>query len=298
MKLFYYQRPDGLPNFGDQLNCWLWPRLLPGFLDEDETIVFIGIGTLLNHLLPQRISNAKTVIVFSTGAGYESRLRQIPQHWKIYCVRGSLSAKTLGLSKNLAIADAGILVRKFYQSDSLKSYQYAYMPHINHAKFSASIIQAVCESLGWKYIDPREPIEQILTTITKTKVLLAEAMHGAIIADALRVPWIPIITSPRILKSKWQDWCSSIHCTYKPYHLSPLVPGYPRYARGMRSSIAASFYWSQSLQQFPIIAPNCFEKQLIKVSKMATPNLSLDTKIEQLTTQLEEKLEQLKFDFG
>jgi succinoglycan biosynthesis protein ExoV len=298
MKLFYYQRPDGLPNFGDQLNCWLWPQLLPGFFDQDETTVFVGIGTLINHLLPQRISHAKTVIVFSTGAGYDQRLTQIPQHWKIYCVRGQITAKTLGLSTDLAIADAGILVRRLFKNQSSKHYKYAYIPHIHHAKFSASFMKQTCESLGWKYIDPRDPIEQILITINQTQVLLAEAMHGAIIADALRVPWIPIITSPRILKSKWQDWCSSIHCSYKPYYLSPLIPEYPRYAAGIRSSIAAFFHWSQSLQQFPLIAPDNFEKQLIKVTQLATPSLSSESKIEQLTTQLEAKLEQFKHDFG
>ena len=59
MKLFYCQLPDG--NFGDELNTYLWPRLLPDAfdgtvpyrpkatprveLDDPAETFFIGIGT-------------------------------------------------------------------------------------------------------------------------------------------------------------------------------------------------------------------------------------------------------------
>jgi succinoglycan biosynthesis protein ExoV len=297
MKLFYYQRPDGFPNFGDRLNTWLWQRLLPNFLDEDETTIFVGIGTLINQLLPQRVSSAKKVIIFSTGVGYEQPLTTIPSHWKIYCVRGKLSAKRLGLSPDLAIADGGILVGRCFQSHLPKIYEYAYMPHIHHTKFSAPFIQKTCDAIGFKYIDPRDSIEQVLSTISQTKILLAEAMHGAIVADTLRVPWVPIVTSPRILKLKWQDWCSSVNLPYQPDHLYPLIPGYPRYGRGIQSAIAACSHWSQSLQQFPLFHSYSLEQQLMKVSQSAQPVLSSEGRIEQLSVQLEQKLAQLQQDF-
>ena len=34
MKLHYFHSPHG--NFGDDLNGWLWPKLLPGLWDEGE----------------------------------------------------------------------------------------------------------------------------------------------------------------------------------------------------------------------------------------------------------------------
>ena len=40
-KMFFY---DGKSNFGDELNPWLWPKLLGSRLDEDESEIFLGIG--------------------------------------------------------------------------------------------------------------------------------------------------------------------------------------------------------------------------------------------------------------
>lgn len=48
MKLCYYKLPNGEQNFGDSLNLWLWNKLIPGILDNNESVAFIGIGSLIN----------------------------------------------------------------------------------------------------------------------------------------------------------------------------------------------------------------------------------------------------------
>ena len=304
MKLFYYKRKDRASNFGDQLNNWLWPQLLPGFFDEDETTTFIGIGTLLNQILPQRIPQAKQLIIFSTGVGYEQPLKTLDKNWQVYCVRGKLSAKKLGLSTDLAITDGAILTRRLYQPSLQKSYRYSYMPHIHHATFAGEIWQRICEQIGFHYIDPRASIDQVFSSISQTEVLLAEAMHGAIIADTFRVPWIPMITSPRILAFKWQDWCSSIGVKYSPYSLSPLVKSYPKYARGIRSTFPALIHWKNSFLQFPNLSQIWQEQeqlygiQLLKIAETGRQQLSSDAKLERLTVQLEEKLDLLRTDWS
>lgn len=298
MKIFYYQRPDQLTNFGDILNLWLWERLLPGIFDEDETITFVGIGTLLNNLLPLRIPKAKKVIVFSSGAGYEKKLNSIPSHWHIYCLRGFLSAKKLGLPEELVVTDGAILVRRLFRPTGQKISPFAFMPHIHHAKLAGTAWQEICTQIGFQYIDPRWPVEQVLSAISQTEVLLAEAMHGAIVADALRVPWIPVVTSGRIWPFKWQDWCSSLDLEYRPHHLMPLLDSYPRLARGLRSSLKAIQHWAsccQPPQLFDFIPlgrdrQQFLASQLLHLTQNVSPGLSGESKIEQLTVELEKRL--------
>lgn len=302
MKLFYYQRPDGLSNFGDQLNPWLWERLLPGAFARGESDVFIGMGTLLNHLLPQRVASAKKVLIFSTGAGYEGKLTAIPDHWRIYCLRGLLSARQLGLPDALAVADGALLVRRLFEPAGGKVSAFAFMPHVHHAKAAGTAWAEVCRQVGFQYIDPSWPVERVLSAISQTGVLLAEAMHGAIAAEALRVPWIPIITSPRILTFKWHDWCSSVGLDYRPHYVMPPGQFYPPSARGLRSSIRYGRYWLNWLSQPPWRTLSHFSgerrdwvaAQLEQIAYRGHPQLSRDSRIEQLTVTLEEKLAQLK----
>lgn len=298
MKIFYYRRRDGQPNFGDELNTWLWPQLLPNFFDDDESTQFVGTGTLLNHRLPERTTTAQYLIVFSSGVGYEQPLLNIPSHWHIVCVRGPLSANRLKLPHKTAITDGGILVRRCFSPSGQKTSSYAFMPHIHHANFADVAWKTLCGEVGINYIDPRWPIERILEAIDQTEVLLAEAMHGAIVADAVRTAWIPVITSPRILSFKWQDWCASIGVPYNPWRLLPLSD-YPKYARGLRSSLQAGWLrtkWGQqtlAFQPAQILGQSTADN-LASLLKYGQPTLSKDSTIERLTIQLEEKLSSLK----
>lgn len=63
MNLYYYQ--DSVGNFGDDLNVWLWPKLLPGLFDQDDGLLFVGIGSFLRYKVP--VSPFK--IVFGSGVG-------------------------------------------------------------------------------------------------------------------------------------------------------------------------------------------------------------------------------------
>ncbi|MEL7357366.1 MAG: polysaccharide pyruvyl transferase family protein [Cyanobacteria bacterium J06555_13] len=249
MKLFYYQRPDGQPNFGDELNHWLWPQLCSDIFDDDDKTVFVGTGTLLNNKLGDRISNADQLTIFSTGAGYEQPMKRIPTHWHIHCVRGPFSARLLGLPEKKAITDGGVLVATVFQSASPRT-GCSFMPHIHSADAAADRWQRICEQADIHYIDPRWPIEKILEAIASSTHLIAEAMHGAIVADALRVPWTPVTSSPRIYAFKWQDWCASMQLPYLPHRLPPLID-YPRWGRGLRSGTFSLRHWLRSGLESP-----------------------------------------------
>ncbi|MDJ0703216.1 MAG: polysaccharide pyruvyl transferase family protein [Leptolyngbyaceae cyanobacterium MO_188.B28] len=306
MRLIYYQRRDQLSNFGDQLNPWLWRKLLPGVFDQASSTVFVGIGTLLNSALPERVAQAEQVNIFSTGVGYEKPLKQVSPSWRIYCVRGPLSAQKLGLPKRIGIADGGILLRRFFTPSPQKLTKFAFMPHIHHAKCAGLVWRHLCSQLDIGYIDPSWSIEQVLAAIGQTETLLAEAMHGAIAADALRTPWIPIVTSGRILGFKWLDWCASVGLKYRPQYLKPLTSIYPRLTSGTQSSTRAARHWSRCIRQQPIEALAHLGKdeqqqalyQLRHIMRNTRPNLSKEEKLEQLTLALEERLQQLVKDLN
>ena len=218
MKLYYYKHSTCL-NFGDDLNPWLFSKLLNGMLDDDENELLIGIGTLLNDKIP--CTSKK--IIFSSGAGYGTGLPIIDDTWKIYCVRGPLTAKLLKLDNKLAIIDGAVLVKELYKSVTYtKNWKYSFMPHISTASSGGTLWRKVCEELNFGYIDPRDETEKIIQDIKSSEVLITEAMHGAIVAETFRVPWVPVVTNNEIFPFKWHDWCSSIGIEYDPVKLLPL----------------------------------------------------------------------------
>ena len=79
MHHFYFQ--DDMPNFGDDLNDWLWPQVFPDLFDDDENHLFIGIGSVLNHKLPK----AQKYTVLGAGWGYGTA-PNIDDNWNILSI--------------------------------------------------------------------------------------------------------------------------------------------------------------------------------------------------------------------
>ncbi len=313
MKLFYYKTTNPSKNFGDEINPWLWPRLLPPF-DNNTQDIFVGIGTVLNDAAPAVVNSADNAIFFSTGAGYGRSLRfQRPLNWRIYCVRGPLSASRLKLSPQAAITDGAALLKRFFDpiASADRIHHFSYMPHFRHG--SPHRMKAVCERLGIHFIDPSGEVEDVILEISQSEVLISEAMHGAIVADTLRVPWIPVRTSPKILLFKWQDWCASVKLPYeyqlikgvkslsKSDYLYPIRPFLQR--QGSVASLFDGVSISSSFRFCEIGKPaemseeslDALCKQLTAVTQV-TPYLSRETYLESLVVRLEERLDDLKQD--
>jgi Polysaccharide pyruvyl transferase len=211
MKLYYYQ--DSAGNFGDDLNAWLWPRLIPDLLGSDDGVLLVGIGTLLNNRIPA----ASTKLIFGSGAGYGAKPR-IDGSWKFLCVRGPLTADALDLPPELAVTDSAALVNRLAPVVE-KRHAASFMPH-HASKIRAEVdgldLSGICERSGVHYIDPSGEPSSILTEIQASKLVLGEAMHACIVADSLRVPWIPVRLYDHILSFKWWDWCRSLELEYAP----------------------------------------------------------------------------------
>lgn len=206
MKLIYHKGK----NFGAALNPHIFYRLFPNFFDNDEGKILWGIGSIIG--LRQHHSQKK--IVFSSGyaAGDPSTDGNIPKidsSWDIRCVRGPLTAKILNIDKKLAVSDGAILLKTYYNDKSEKKHMYSYMPH--HVSFNMySQWEKLLSDCDVNLIDPRADVETILREINTTEFLISEAMHGAIAADALRVPWLGVKAYPYINDFKWIDWAASL----------------------------------------------------------------------------------------
>lgn len=316
MKLIY--APGA--NFGDALNPYIWEKLLPGILDNNEDTAFVGFGTILNNTyLPKWTSKARQRVIFSSGVGYGNGkgVPSLNDSDKIYCLRGPLSAQKLGMPKELAITDGAVLIRRLFKTNIPKAYKFSYMPH--HLQAS-DFWSSVCDRLDFGYIDPRWSIEKILLSLAETEVLLTEALHGAIVADALRIPWIPIVTHSSILEFKWQDWCQSINLEYEPnvIHKIHCVSDVrtkdnvvdlatARYVHHLERQKVASINNSRShSSQLGVLEPvdldedwvkqNDAVSQLGRIALTVKPSLSSDRQIENITVKLEEKIEEVKYE--
>lgn len=265
----------GAQNFGDMLNPWLWNRLIPDLLDEDSDTLFFGIGSILNNTTGG--ITAQRRLVFGSGVGYGKGLPAVDGTWKFYCVRGPLSAQALKLPEEAAIVDPGALVKDFVPSLP-KLHRFAFMPHWTT---SSRIGKRLCDDLGIMYIDPLLPVDDVLKLIAQSKLLLAEAMHGAIVADALRVPWIPI-RSRATLDFKWRDYCRSLDLEYRPEWMPYLydLPHHPDpFLRCHRKTLAT-----------------LAKLRLKKLIRSGNSNLSSEAKLGSLCQRLMERLQAVRSD--
>jgi succinoglycan biosynthesis protein ExoV len=273
LKLFYFRGEHGVGNFGDELNQYIWPRLLSGAFDEDDGTQFVGIGTLLNDRLP----DAARTVVFGAGVGYYGPPRRSDE-WTIYCVRGPLSARALNVLPETAVTDpAALILRIPRRQPAGPRWTYAFMPHWQN---QLGAWQRVCADVGIGFIDPRWRPEQVLDALHRTDLLVTEAMHGAIVADALRIPWVPVRTNEAIKSFKWEDWCQSMALEYRPHVLPTIWPesANPRIVQRARRRVKLTLA----------------SRALATVARTARPVLSREDILHARVGELERRLEQLK----
>ena len=232
MKVHYYKTAAG--NFGDDLNEWLWHDLLPGVFDDNEECRFAGIGTIISSALPP----AKKWIVFSSGVGYGVPPANFGnESWNILSVRGPLTAHVLGLPKEKAITDGAALLStlpEFQPVPEAERKGVIFIPH--HDALKTGQWEEACRRAGVEYISPQGDAKTIINRIRHAKLILADAMHAAIIADAMRVPWVPLVSSSQINTFKWLDWTQTIN-----QHYQPLVLGSSSFRESMRNKTLALY---------------------------------------------------------
>nr|WP_018876678.1 polysaccharide pyruvyl transferase family protein [Thioalkalivibrio sp. ALE31] len=269
MYLYRYRKR---PNFGDELNDYLWPRFIqaPMEIEPGSDDVLVGIGTLLNERLPA----LGRLHILGTGYGY-GRLPtpDAMRRAKVHFVRGPLTAKALGINPALAISDPGILLHRTEDIDRKKDIDCAFMPH--HSMHSDRMT-SLCEKAGVHFVDPEAPCETVIDQIGRSRRLICSAMHGAITAEALRVPWMPVITNHEILENKWHDWAMSMQ-TDIHFRKLPTIWGHTQ--PSLRGRLASR------------LKASAFSRMLARMATSAHFQLGPDAILEERLRHIEEKLE-------
>lgn len=211
MQPFHWESKHG--NFGDDLNLWLWDFLLPGFREVHPDVLLVGVGTVLNRkLLPQ--GSKKLVVGSGFGYGAPPDFSDTAQ-WDVRSVRGPLTAARLGLNETLGIVDPAVMVADMPEFRAVpKVHDALFVPHWESTV--GGLWPAVCRAAGLAYVDPCGDAKTVIAAIAGARLVVAESMHAAILADALRVPFVAVTTSRNVNGFKWQDWASSLGLAYRP----------------------------------------------------------------------------------
>ena len=130
--LLYHWRGEAR-NFGDELNLLLWPRLLPGLLDDDPAELFLGIGSVLDA------RHARDAVKLVAGAGYGgyAPLPVLDARWVIHWVRGPRTARQLGLDTAYGLGDPAMLLPQAGWGRVGGGDTVAFMPHFESAERGA-----------------------------------------------------------------------------------------------------------------------------------------------------------------
>ncbi len=285
-------------NFGDELNTLLWPRLLPDLLDDDPDALLLGIGSVLDA----RHAKAVTKVVAGAGYGGYAEPATLDESWVIHWVRGPLTARRLRLSPACGLGDPAMLLPlaglgRPTDGQSSGGRSVGFMPHFESLTHGA---WAVAASLaGVELIDPRIDPIAIIAAIANCRMLVSEAMHGIIVADALRVPWVARLPLAPIHRPKWQDWAEvlDLQIEFQPGCASSLpewlhaswLSGRHRGRRFMQ--LAEPWLTGVARQRFVAAAARALSD-----AAAAPPQLSSSTALDRSQARMLERLEVLRRD--
>ena len=219
MEICYYRDPKF--NFGDDLNAVVWDAVLPERLRRAPDVVIVGIGSILNEfMLGKYAGSGKRLIVIGSGTSYGVP----PQHladMQVMAVRGPYTAAVIG-QPQAAVTDSAILLaavqaQQPQPSQPASKDRVLFMPH--HRTLFSTPWADIAAECGMTYVSPQQPVEKVLEHYAHARLVVTEAMHGAIVADTLRIPWIPVAISPAVEEFKWRDWTGSMQLPFRPQRI-------------------------------------------------------------------------------
>jgi succinoglycan biosynthesis protein ExoV len=287
MQLYSYT--GRAPNFGDDLNAWLFPRLLPGCFGGGGAL-FLGIGSILFDSHPAGLRK----IVFGSGDGGYTRTPVLDASWDVRFVRGPATAARLGLPAALGIGDSAILLASLGLRRAPVPGRVVYMPHVDSACDGAW--RQAAEAAGLRYADPRDGVAAVLAELLAAELVVTEAMHGAIVADALRVPWVAMRPLFRVHRPKWQDWGAALSLSPRLQALPPsnVLEALLLAAEGRRGTMRALRWRLRGRTGFGAGALRGAAVKALRQAARAAPQLSADAALDRALGRMLEEAGRIK----
>lgn len=277
MAIHYYDfftTEYGSQNFGDNINPFLLNELLEPSIISSADVCVIGIGTILSERTAGLVDHFSRKVVFSTGTGYGPP-PPLDDSWDIACVRGPRTAEALGLPASKAVCDGAVLLADYFKTTPRSQRRgVVFIPHLRTHWWAGHALSRISNSLGWRYLTPDLPAEEFIDGVRSASLVVTEAMHGAILADTMRVPWIPVAMHQHN-EFKWSDWLLSIE---QPYQCEALNPKLWNPKKSMVISLLKYPY-----QKWKI---STVKGQLRELSKKVSPILSSEELLERKKVQL------------
>lgn len=210
MRLYYYRSRNG--NIGDDLNAVLWPAVLgQSFFNPGDGRIFLGIGSIFDNR--PEIRGPRATIVFGSGLRGRHKTPSDMARFDIRFLRGPLSARALGQGGLPYISDPAVIAPLYLPpKPQVRTARLGYVPYFMSPDH---VNRAIADAIGAKIIPPTLPVRQFIDEIAGCDKILSEAMHGAILADAYRIPWAGCRMFSGIFDGytnifKWRDWMQSL----------------------------------------------------------------------------------------
>lgn len=170
------------------------------------------IRRILQYILG-RILGSKPVYIWGSGFLYNHNNNGIyRKNIEVRALRGEKTKAKLaditGVTYNVPLADAGLLIDMFLEETVEKKYEIGLIPHMSQIDEPA--IQEMKNQQGVLLIDIRRTPQEVVRDIASCKTIASSSLHGLIFADALHIPSLHI-TGETILPGgnfKFEDYYS------------------------------------------------------------------------------------------
>jgi len=200
----------GRPNFGDDLNPFLWQALLGQRvrLARRGQAHVLGMGSILEQATDRSLV---------AGSGF---LRppvsgtRIPGN--VLSVRGTLSAA--GLDRPVLLGDPAVLSALLFPRSSRPKKPLGVVPHVSEVDdFLATA------SPGVEVIDVRRSPIEVVRSIAECSRIVSRSLHGLIVADAYEIPNVWLAPSSRMVGGafKFHDYYSTTDRHPVPEEIAP-----------------------------------------------------------------------------